>query len=168
MHQKCVRKSTFASVHLLTSYQPAHFCRRVHRRPPRRGAGEERFPSINWSGISEPKHVLFYRSTRAELGDGGRQRKATLWIFKMSPLPNVMSNVTQWLRNHPVECIIWAGIIIRRGLDILLPLDAVEKRNELFSNYEDVPVDCGLRLQSALCGEAYISKARRVHGALRQ
>ena len=77
--------------------------------------------------------------------DGNVKRR--LLIFKMSPLPNVMDNIAQWICDHAMECIIWAGAVIRRGLDIL-PLHAVEKRNELFFHYENVPVDSGLRLHS--------------------
>ena len=63
----------------------------------------------------------------------------------------------QWIRDHAVECIIWAGAMIRHGLDIL-PLDAVEKRNKLFFHYENVPVDSGLRLQSALSDQLCVVK----------
>ena len=34
----------------------------------------------------------------------------------MSPLPNVMGNVTQWLCEYAEEYIIWAGAMIRHGL----------------------------------------------------
>ena len=111
------------------------------------------------TGRAFQNRSMFYFTAQHEpnwgVEDGNVKRR--LRIFKMSPLPNVMGNVTQWLREHAVECIIWAGIMIRRGLEIL-PLDAVEKRNELFFHYEDVPVDSGIRLQSALSDQLRVVK----------
>ena len=83
--------------------------------------------------------------------------KRRLLIFKMSPLPSVMDNIAQWIHDHAMECIIWAGAVIRRGLDIL-PLHAMEKRNKLFLHYENVLVDSGLRLHSDLSNQLCVVK----------
>ena len=85
--------------------------------------------------------AMFYFTAQHEpnwgVEDGNVKRRLT--IFEMRPLPTVMHNVSQWLKDNAVPCIIWAGCMVRRSLDTL-PLTPTEKRNELFFLYENQPV----------------------------
>ena len=85
------------------------------------------------SGRAFENHSMFYFTAQQEPNWGLEDEnvKRRLMIFKMKALPTTHGNVAQWLREHAVECIIWAGITIRRGLDSL-PLSPAQREDELF------------------------------------
>ena len=63
--------------------------------------------------------------------------KERLKIFHMSQLPNINYDVTQWLEDHAIECIVWAGIQVKRRLNAL-------PRSELNFHYKDLVLDSSL------------------------
>ena len=116
---------------------------------------------------------MFYFTAQCEpnwgVEDGNVKR--LLQIFKMSPLPNVMGNVA--MDPRPRRGMHHMG----RSYDSswfghIAPRRSGEEEQTLLPLWER---PCGLRakapvcpVRSTLCGEAYISQARRFHGALRQ
>jgi hypothetical protein len=57
--------------------------------------------------------------------------KRRLAVFEMKPLPSTSVDVSKWLKDNAVACIIWAGVMVKRGVDDL-PLSPAERRDELF------------------------------------
>ena len=52
----------------------------------------------------------------------------------MKPIPTVIHNAAQWLTDHALPCIIWAGVMVMRLIN-QLPLTGTEKK--LYNDEDD-------------------------------